>query len=70
MEKNRWLKTRPKYMDNLVYDKSNILNQEKKSGIFLNGTIMFQVTINSKKINLHLTSLKKIKFQKSLWMNL
>lgn len=34
MEKNKWLKTRPKYMDNLVDDKSNILNQEKKSGIF------------------------------------
>lgn len=64
MEKNRWLKTRPKYMDNLVYDKSNILNQEKKSGIFLNGTIMFQVTINSKKINLHLTSLKKSSFRR------
>lgn len=31
MEKNKWLKTTPKYMDNLVYDKSNILNQGKKS---------------------------------------
>lgn len=30
MEKNKWLKTTPKYMDNLVYDKSNILNQGKK----------------------------------------
>lgn len=49
MEKNKWLKTTPKYMDNLVYDKSNILNQGKKSWIFLNGTVMFQVTINSKR---------------------
>lgn len=34
MEKNNWLKTRPKYMDNLVDDKSNILNQGKRVEYF------------------------------------
>lgn len=34
MEKNKWLKTTPKYMENLVNDKSNILNQGKRVEYF------------------------------------
>lgn len=49
MGNNKWFKTRPKYMDNLVHDKSNILNQGKRMEYVLNGTILLQIIINSKR---------------------